>query len=108
VPTDVTCAPSTSTRTRPDAALRLAAGDRRTDPASCAACAPQPSADDRVRADVVRARLSGMTVGRVGHHPDGFDPCAAGAEDLATLGTTLDHVELEAMFDGRTRRDGRG
>lgn len=60
---------------------------------------PQPTAEDRVRADAVRARLSGMTVGRVGHHPDGFDPCAAGEEDLATLGTTLDHVELDAMFD---------
>lgn len=60
---------------------------------------PAPTAEDRVRADAVRARLSGMTVGRVGHHPDGFDPCAAGEEDLATLGTTLDHVELDAMFD---------
>lgn len=60
---------------------------------------PQPTAEDRVRADAVRARLSGMTVGRVGHHPDGFDPCAAGEEDLATLGTTLDHIELDAMFD---------
>jgi len=60
---------------------------------------PVPDAADRVRADVVRARLTGMTVGRVGHHPDGFDPCAAGADDLATLGATLDHVELDAMFD---------
>ena len=60
---------------------------------------PEPTAEDRVRADTVRARLSGMTVGRVGHHPDGFDPCAAGEDDLAALGTTLDHVELDAMFD---------
>jgi L-fucose isomerase-like protein len=60
---------------------------------------PEPTIEDRVRADVVRARLDGMTVGRVGHHPDGFDPCAAGADDLATLGATLDHVELDAMFD---------
>jgi hypothetical protein len=60
---------------------------------------PTPTTEDRVRADVVRAVLSGMTVGRVGHHPDGFDPCAAGDDDLATLGTVLDHVELEVMFD---------
>lgn len=61
---------------------------------------PVPSAEDRVRADAVRARVGGMTVGRVGHHPDGFDPCAAGEDDLATLGATLDHVEVDAMFDG--------
>jgi L-fucose isomerase-like protein len=60
---------------------------------------PEPTVEDRVRADAVRARVAGMTVGRVGHHPDGFDPCAAGEDDLATLGATLDHVELDAMFD---------
>jgi len=73
----------------------LTAPDARPAPPSL----PEPTAEDRVRADAVRARLSGMTVGRVGHHPDGFDPCAAGEEDLATLGTTLDHVELDVMFD---------
>ena len=84
----------------PDAALRLADALAAPSLRPAPRALPTPSADDRVRADVVRARLSGMTVGRVGHHPDGFDPCAAGAEDLATLGTTLDHVELDAMFDG--------
>jgi L-fucose isomerase-like protein len=61
--------------------------------------APVPDAEDRARAQAVRERMAGMRIGRVGHHPDGFDPCAAGDEDLATLGATLDHVELEAMFD---------
>jgi len=84
--------------TAPDVGRRLhaalAAPSERPEPRAL----PEPTAEDRVRADAVRARLSGMTVGRVGHHPDGFDPCAAGEEDLATLGTTLDHVELDTMF----------
>jgi L-fucose isomerase-like protein len=83
----------------PDVAERLAAALAAPAVRPTPRALPEPTAEDRVRAEVVRARLSGMTVGRVGHHPDGFDPCAAGAEDLATLGTTLDHVELDAMFD---------
>jgi L-fucose isomerase-like protein len=85
--------------TAPDVAERLAAALAAPATRPAARPLPEPTAEDRVRAEVVRARLSGMTVGRVGHHPDGFDPCAAGADDLATLGTTLDHVELDAMFD---------
>lgn len=83
----------------PDAGERLTAALAAPAERPPARPLPEPTAEDRVRADAVRARLSGMTVGRVGHHPDGFDPCAAGEEDLATLGTTLDHVELDAMFD---------
>ena len=81
-----------------DAAQRLADALTAPAPRPEPPTLPEPTADDRVRADAVRARLASMTVGRVGHHPDGFDPCGAGADDLATLGTTLDHVELDAMF----------
>jgi len=83
----------------PDVASRLLAALDAPTVRPAPPALPVPDAEDRVRADVVRARLEGMTVGRVGHHPDGFDPCAAGADDLATFGTTLDHVELDAMFD---------
>ncbi len=83
----------------PDAAARLLAALDAPTLVPEPPVLPVPDAQDRVRADVVRARLAGMTVGRVGHHPDGFDPCAAGEADLATLGATLDHVELDAMFD---------
>jgi L-fucose isomerase-like protein len=82
-----------------DADTRIRAALSGPLPAPAARTLPTPTAEDRVRADVVRARLSGMKVGRVGHHPDGFDPCAAGEQDLATLGAELDHVELDAMFD---------
>jgi L-fucose isomerase-like protein len=85
--------------TAPDVARRLASALAAPAMRPAPRVLPVPTAEDRVRAEVVRARLSGMTVGRVGHHPDGFDPCAAGEDDLATLGTTLDHVELDAMFD---------
>jgi len=86
----------------PDAASRLLAALDAPTVRPRSPVLPVPDAQDRVRADVVRARIAGMTVGRVGHHPDGFDPCAAGEADLATLGATLDHVELDAMF-GRAR-----
>lgn len=84
----------------PDVATRLTAALAGPTTRPAPRALPEPGADDRVRAGAVRARIAGMTVGRVGHHPDGFDPCAAGADDLATLGTTLDHVEVDAMFDG--------
>jgi L-fucose isomerase-like protein len=83
----------------PDATERLTAALDAPAVRPAARPLPEPTAEDRVRAGLVRARLDGMTVGRVGHHPDGFDPCAAGADDLASLGTTLDHVELDVMFD---------
>lgn len=92
--------------TAPDAAQRLADALTAPAPRPTPPALPEPTAEDRVRADAVRARLASMTVGRVGHHPDGFDPCGAGEADLATLGTTLDHVELDAMFD-RAREIGR-
>jgi len=85
--------------TAPDAAQQLADALTAPAPRPTPPALPEPTAEDRVRADAVRARLASMTVGRVGHHPDGFDPCGAGEADLATLGTTLDHVELDAMFD---------
>jgi L-fucose isomerase-like protein len=82
----------------PDAAARVRAALDAPLALPAPRALPTPDADDRMRAGAVRARLAGMRVGRVGHHPDGFDPCAAGAEDLATLGAELDHVELDAMF----------
>jgi L-fucose isomerase-like protein len=82
-----------------DAAARIADALQAPLSAPPSRALPVADADDRARAVTVRERMAGMRIGRVGHHPDGFDPCAAGADDLATLGATLDHVELEEMFD---------
>ena len=83
----------------PDAAARITDALRAPLAAPSARELPTADADDHARAVLVRERMAGMRIGRVGHHPDGFDPCAAGEDDLATLGATLDHVELEEMFD---------
>jgi len=80
------------------AAGRLAAALAGAVPTAVAAPLPVPTADDRVRADAVRARLAGLRVGQVGDQPDGFDPCVAEPADLALLGTLLDRVELDEMF----------
>jgi L-fucose isomerase-like protein len=84
----------------PDAVERIAQALRAPLPAPPARAAHVPDVADHARAEAVRERMAGMRIGRVGHHPDGFDPCAAGEDDLATLGATLDHVELEELFEG--------
>ena len=83
----------------PDAAARITEALRAPLTPPTSRELPAADADDHERAVLVRERMAGMRIGRVGHHPDGFDPCAAGEDDLATLGATLDHVELEEMFD---------
>jgi L-fucose isomerase-like protein len=83
----------------PDAAARITDALRGPLSAPSSRELPVADADDHARAVLVRERMEGMRIGRIGHHPDGFDPCAAGEGDLATLGATLDHVELEEMFD---------
>ena len=89
----------------PDAAARLTAALTGPSDAPARPAPPAPTAEDRVRAGAVRARLSGLTVGQVGDQPDGFDPCVADPADLAALGVRLDRVELSAMFDRAAAAD---
>lgn len=65
-----------------------------------------PRAARDAAAEVV-TRLAGTTVGIVGEHPDGFDPCAYDAADLAgTAGVRADPVALPELFARAESADG--
>ena len=57
-----------------------------------------PRTADQAATDVAR-RLAATTVGIVGDHPVGFDPCAYDADDLAgTIGVRADRADLSELF----------
>lgn len=57
-----------------------------------------PSVSDAAK--MVRARLQSITIGRIGDHPDGFEPCAYEPNVLAaTLGVAVDEVPLPTLFE---------
>ena len=52
------------------------------------------------RATEVRDRIAAATIGRVGDHPDGFEPCDYEASVIADVfGTVIDAVPLPVLFD---------
>jgi L-fucose isomerase-like protein len=60
---------------------------------------PQPTADDRTRADAVVAGLKGQTIGLVGEHPAGFETCRFDDNALAQLaGVAVTRIALTDVF----------
>ncbi len=52
------------------------------------------------QAIVARDQIAGATIGRVGDHPAGFEPCRYEASVVADVfGTTIDAVPLPVLFD---------
>jgi L-fucose isomerase-like protein len=65
---------------------------------------PQPNIEfdsgARRRAADVRQRLAESTIGVIGDHPDGFEPCSYDSAELAdATGVTADAVRLPLLFD---------
>ncbi len=55
------------------------------------------------RAEAVKERLIGTTIGVIGEHPPGFEPCACDAGVLdRLLGVSLERIELSKLFDAAT------
>ncbi|HJL83410.1 MAG TPA: hypothetical protein QGF43_05840 [Acidimicrobiales bacterium] len=62
--------------------------------------APPPSREANDRASEVRKRLAETTVGVVGEHPAGFEPCDYDSQRLtATTGVVAEGVPLSNLFD---------
>jgi len=62
---------------------------------------------DLLRADEVRRRLSSVTVGVIGDHPEGFEPCAYDPGELAGVtGIGVHRVELSDWFVASRAVDG--
>jgi L-fucose isomerase-like protein len=54
----------------------------------------------RRAAEAVNESLQSLTIGLVGAHPDGFEPCAYDSDTLAAgLGVTVDEVPLPDLFE---------
>jgi len=64
--------------------------------------------DERVvgAAAEVRDRIAGATIGRVGDHPAGFEPCSYEARVISDVfGTTIDALPLPILFDRSAASD---
>ncbi len=52
------------------------------------------------RANSIRDRMAETTIGRIGDHPDGFEPCDYEAETVSQVfGATIDAVPLPTLFE---------
>ncbi|MDH3753245.1 MAG: hypothetical protein OEU32_05160 [Acidimicrobiia bacterium] len=61
----------------------------------------EPGPDARRRAGEVRERLAEATIGVVGDHPVGFEPCGYDRDELASVtGVTAEPLGLDRLFDG--------
>ncbi len=61
--------------------------------------APATTGEVRARARAVAARVADATIGVIGDHPVGFEPCAYDRADVERLtGATVDRVELDDLF----------
>ena len=55
---------------------------------------------NRVRDTDIVERLERTSIGVIGSHPDGFEPCAYDTQDtLRTTGVTVDQISLDRLFD---------
>ncbi len=61
---------------------------------------PRPGPAASARASEVRKRMSEATVGIIGEHPTGFEPCGYDSHRLtATTGVVAEGVSLSGLFD---------
>ena len=62
---------------------------------------PEPTAGevDEITGQAVVSALAGRRIGRIGHHPEGFDTCAYDADNLKALtGVSVEAMSLDDLF----------